>query len=173
MEHVIVNLLRNFEEGKISRRQLVRSLTVAASAAAAVGVTPSAIGDEGTLKTIGINHISYRVADYKKSRDFYTGLLGLKVRTDSGTKCSLTVGGIGLVVQPGEDERTRRTPMIDHIAYHIDGSMDEIRAAVKRRGITAEHGINHPPSKTGASKPEGGVQVKDPDGFHVTLTPKK
>jgi catechol 2,3-dioxygenase-like lactoylglutathione lyase family enzyme len=173
MEHIITNLLRNFEEGKINRRQLVRSLTVAASAAAAVGVTPSAFADEGTLKTIGINHISYRVANYGKSRDFYSGLLGLKVSNDSGTKCRLTVGDIGIVVQPGENEVTRRTPMIDHIAYTVDASMDQIRAAVKRRGVTAEHGLNHPPSKTASSTPEGGVQVKDPDGFHVTLVPKK
>ena len=169
MENIITNLLRNFEEGKLNRRQLVRSLSIAA---AAVGA-PSAMADEGTLKTIGINHISYRVANYAKSRDFYSGLLGLKVSNDSGTKCRLTAGDIGIVVQPGEDDRTRRTPQIDHIAYTIDASMDQIRAAVKRRGMTAEHGINHPPSKTGASKPEGGVQVRDPDGLHVTLVPKK
>ena len=170
MEHIITNLLKNFEEGKINRRQLVRSLSLAAAAA---GATQSAIADEGTLKTIGINHISYRVANYAKSRDFYSGLLGLKVSNDSGTKCRLTVGDIGIVVQPGEDDRTKRTPLIDHIAYTIDGSMDQIRDAVKRRGVTAEHGINHPAPKNGASKPEGGVQVKDPDGFHVTLVPKK
>ena len=173
MEHIITGLLRNFEEGKINRRQLVRSLTVAASAAAAVGVAPPVSADEGTLKTIGINHISYRVANYSKSRDFYAGLLGLKVSNDSGTKCRLTVGDIGIVVQPGEDEVTRRTPMIDHIAYTVDASKGQILAALKRRGVRAEHDLNHPLPKTANSKPEGGVQVKDPDGFHVTLSPKK
>lgn len=171
MEHRIAMLLQDFEAGRMNRRQLIQSLSVAASAAA-VGVTTAAAA--GSLKTVGINHISYRVANSNKTRDFYSGLLGLKVSNDTGTKCRLAVGGVSFHVQPGEDEVTRRTPMIDHIAYDIDNTRDEILAEMKRRGIVQEHDLNHPPPKSGKKKEEGNsVQVKDPDGFHVTLTPKK
>ena len=174
MEHVIESLLRDFEEGKMNRRQLIRSLAVTASAASVIGVVPTALAAGTPLKTVAINHISYRVADASKSRDFYAGLLGMKVLKDTGTKCYLSVGGIGFTAQPGEDERTRRTPVIDHIAYNVDNSKGEILAALKDRGLTAVHGINHPPSKPAKANEEGNsVQVLDPDGFHVTLNPKK
>ena len=121
---------------------------------------------------VGINHISYRVANYAKTRDFYSGLLGMKVSNDDGTKCRLGVGGISIVAQLGEDERTRRTPLIDHIDYNMDNSQQEIFAALKNHGVVLEHGINHPPSNK-AKAGSTSIQVKDPDGFHVTLSPKK
>jgi len=171
MEHIIASLLQDFEAGKMNRRQLIRSLSVAASAAAVVGVTPASAA---SLNTVGINHISYRVANSSKTRDFYSGLLGLKVSNDTGTKCRLDAGGVSFHVQPGEDEVTRRTPVIDHIAYDIANTKDEILAQMKRLGIPQQHELNHPPAKSGKKKEEGNsVQVKDPDGFHVTLSPKK
>lgn len=171
MEHIVYDLLRKFEAGKINRRELARSLTVAAGAVA-MGGAPAAGAEDGSLKTLSINHISYRVSHFPKTRDFYAGLMGVKVSGDTGTKCRLTVGEVGITLQPGEDERTRKTPMIDHIAYNMDATKDQILAAAKRRGIQVEHGINHPP-EVNAKKVEAGVQFIDPDGFHVTLLPKK
>jgi catechol 2,3-dioxygenase-like lactoylglutathione lyase family enzyme len=170
MEHIISRLLENFEKGKINRRQLVQNLAIAASVGSAIGESAFAAG-ESPLKTVGINHISYRVADYAKSRDFYSGLLGLKIMDDHGTKCRAVVGNLSLVIQPGEDDRTKKTPLIDHIAYTMDETKDGILARMKALGMNPEHGINHPPA-VNAKKTEGGVQVKDPDGFHVTLVPK-
>ena len=66
MEHVINNLLKDFERGKMSRRQLIQSLAMAATAAAAAGGRPlSAAADEGKgFEAIAVNHISYQVKDY-------------------------------------------------------------------------------------------------------------
>ena len=55
MEQIIEKLLQSFEEGKMSRRQVIRSLSVAATGAAISGV-PAA--EAAPLKTIGIDHIS-------------------------------------------------------------------------------------------------------------------
>jgi catechol 2,3-dioxygenase-like lactoylglutathione lyase family enzyme len=172
MEHIVDSLLRDFEEGKMNRRQLIRSLAVASGAGAVGSLTPSAMAAGTSLTPVGINHISYRVANYAKTRDFYSGLLGMKVSNDDGTKCRLGVGGISIVAQPGEDERTRRTPLIDHIDYNMDNSQEEIFAALKSHGVVLEHGINHPPSNK-AKAGSTSIQVQDPDGFHVTLSPKK
>jgi len=172
MEHIIAGLLRDFERGKVNRRQLIRSLAVAGGASAAGTLTPSASAAGTSLTPVSINHISYRVANYAKTRDFYSGLLGMKVSNDDGNKCRLEVGGVSIVAQPGEDERTRRTPLIDHIDYNMNNSKDEIFAALKSHGVVLEHGINHPPSNK-AKAGSTSIQVKDPDGFHVTLSPKK
>jgi hypothetical protein len=64
MEHIIARLLRDFEQGKMNRRQLIKSLAVAATAASAMAPTASAEGKP--LQALYINHISYQVADYTK-----------------------------------------------------------------------------------------------------------
>ena len=81
MEHMIEKLIDEFAQGKISRRQLVKNLAFTAAAAAGAGAVP-AIAAEPALKASSINHISYQVKDYKKSRDFYVNMLGMKVAAD-------------------------------------------------------------------------------------------
>src|SRR5262245_12398390 len=77
MESVIAKLLQDFEQGKMNRRQLIQSLSLAAAAAAAIAPAARAAGKP--LEALYVNHISYEVNDYKKVRDFYVDLLGMKV----------------------------------------------------------------------------------------------
>src|SRR2546423_1227469 len=79
MEHIIAKLLQDFEQGKMNRRQLIRSLALASAAASAAA--PAAAAGKG-FKAVTINHISYQVKDYAKTRDFYVDLLGMKVSGD-------------------------------------------------------------------------------------------
>jgi catechol 2,3-dioxygenase-like lactoylglutathione lyase family enzyme len=44
-----------------------------------------------------VNHISYEVNDYKKVRDFYVDLLGMKVTEDDGKQCRLVFGNNMLI----------------------------------------------------------------------------
>jgi hypothetical protein len=44
------------------------------------------------LEALYVNHISYQVNDYAKCRDFYAGLLGMKVTEDDGKQCRLVFG---------------------------------------------------------------------------------
>jgi catechol 2,3-dioxygenase-like lactoylglutathione lyase family enzyme len=152
MEHMIAKLLQDFEQGKMNRRQLIQSLAVAATAAAVVTTPAQAAGTE--LKAVGFNHVSYSVADYAKSRDFYAGLFGMKVTRDDGKQCRLEFGNTILIV------RTRPpTGRVDHIAYTLsnwDKDKDAIEAEIKRRGLTITNGS----AKTS-------IQVKDPDGMGV------
>jgi catechol 2,3-dioxygenase-like lactoylglutathione lyase family enzyme len=158
VEQLIANLIQDFEEGKTSRRQLIRTLAVVAGAASVAGPHQAIAADMPPLKVVGIDHISYQVADYAKSRDFYSGLLGLKVSDDTGKQCRLALGTVDIVLRNG----TAATPNVDHIAYTIDNwSDDAILGELKRRGLDP--------------KPEGmhSFQVKDPDGYHVQLSAKK
>ena len=50
---------------------------MAAGAAAHAGRAP-AQGSKG-FRAVAVNHISYQVSDYAKTRDFYADLLGMKV----------------------------------------------------------------------------------------------
>ena len=95
MEQIIAQLLQDFENGRLTRRQLIQRLALGATAASAIGVAPAAAAGGETFKAVAVNHISYQVADYTKTRDFYAGLLGMKATQDNGSQCYLTFGDHG------------------------------------------------------------------------------
>jgi catechol 2,3-dioxygenase-like lactoylglutathione lyase family enzyme len=153
MENLIEKLLHDFEQGKMTRRQLVQSLAVTAAAASAVA-TPAVAAEGKVLNATNINHISYQVADYTKTRDFYAGLFGMKVTEDDGKQCRLVFGNNILIAR----NRTP-APKVDHIAYTIanwDQEKEAMADEVKRRGIKIVQGD----TKTS-------LHIKDPDGFEV------
>src|SRR5947208_12420370 len=131
MEGVIAKLLQNFEQGKMNRRQLIQSLSLAAAAAA--GIAPAARAAGKPLEALYVNHISYSVNDYKKVRDFYVDLLGMKITEDDGKQCRLVFGNNILI------PRNRAGgPKVDHIAYTItnwDAEKEGVEAELKRRGL--------------------------------------
>ncbi|HTS31240.1 MAG TPA: VOC family protein [Bryobacteraceae bacterium] len=157
MEQIIARLLQDFEEGKMNRRQLIRSLAVAASAATAAA---PALADEGKgFKAVTINHISYQVKDYKVTRDWYVDLLGMKVSGDTGRQCNLSFGDSFLLPRNGREGAT--LPRVDHIAYTIETwDKNAVEAELKRRGLPVRPDT------------ENSFHTKDPDGFDVQISGK-
>ena len=107
METEIARLLKEFEDGRMTRRQLIQSLAMAALAAPAAGVgaaqTPM---EKAPWKTVWLDHISYAVTDYKRNAAFYSDLMGWGVRNDNGTnQATLNIGNIGQIII-----RNRRAP---------------------------------------------------------------
>src|SRR5690348_4513440 len=107
MEQVISRLIHDFEQGRMSRRQLIQTLTLAVTAAA--GTSASTAGDNN-LKALGINHISYQVADYARTRNFYADLFGMKVSGDDGKQCRLSIGNTVLVPRTWPSKVARVDP---------------------------------------------------------------
>src|SRR5450631_354450 len=103
MEDVIDRLLNDFEAGTITRRQLIRSLAMAAMGAASAQSASAQTGslipppsDPAPWKTVWLDHISYAVSDYRKSTAFYRDLMGWEIKTDNGrNQCSMTIGSVG------------------------------------------------------------------------------
>lgn len=160
MEHVIAKLVQNFEQGKLTRRELIQSLTLAATAAPALSATPSAAAEGNLIKAVYLNHVGYEVADYAKSRDWYANLFGMKVESDDGKRrASLALGESLLILHT---RQSANTPVVDHICFTIaDWDQDKalkgaVAAELSRRGIEAQ-----------AS--ERSLNIKDPDGFRVQI----
>ena len=156
MEHVIAKLVHEFEQGKLTRRQLIQSLTVAATAATAVSGTPAAAAEGKVLHATNFNHVSYQVTDYARTRDFYAGLFGMKVSDDDGKQCRLNFGNNILIVR-----NRQPAPKVDHIAYTLanwDQEKEEVAAELKRRGLKIVQGD----TKTS-------LHILDPDGFEVQM----
>jgi catechol 2,3-dioxygenase-like lactoylglutathione lyase family enzyme len=157
MEHLIARLLQKFEQGKMTRRQLIQSLALAATSVSAASSAPPVAADGKGFKAIAINHISYQVADYAKIRDFYADLLGMRVSRDNGKQCILSFGDTHIIPR----NRPNRTPRIDHIAYTIDNwDKDAVEAELKRRGL-------QPRPDTSNS-----FHIKDPEGFDLQISGK-
>jgi catechol 2,3-dioxygenase-like lactoylglutathione lyase family enzyme len=158
MEHVIAKLLHDFEDGKMTRRQLIQSLALAVTTATASTTSAGATG-AGVLKATYLNHVGYQVADYAKSRDWYAELFGLKVLSDDGKKANLGVGESQLILHP---RKSPTTPVVDHVCLTIanwdtdKNVKEEVEAELKRRGLktrTTEHSFH----------------FSDPDGFELQV----
>lgn len=163
MENIIAKLVHDFEQGKMTRRQLIQTLALtvtAASAADSSQKAPAPATGGSAFKALYFNHVSYQVADYAKTRDFYVDLFGMTVSDDNGKECRLTFGNNILIPRT----RPSNTPRVDHISYTIAGwdeNMKGVEAELKRRGLKPEP-ASHPPQ--GDS-----FFILDPDGFRVQL----
>ena len=170
VEQIINKLLRDFEDGKMGRRQLVKSLAIAAAAVA--GASPAAAEGKG-FKAVTVNHISYNVADYKKTRDFYADLLGMKITHDEDKgQCYMAFGDTFLL--PRNARGARKPPLVDHIAYTIeDWNKEQVESELKRRGYKlAERGQGGLQPMTYRPDTEDSFHILDPDGFDLQISGK-
>ena len=159
MEHIINGLLQDFEQGKMTRRQLIQSLALVGTAHSAVRTNAAEVP---AAKATSINHVSYQVSDYRRSRDFYAGLFGMAVSNDDGkTQCRLTFGD-NILIARNASSRPGGKIGVDHVAYTLaNWDTDKavkpaVEAELKRRGLMIR-------------TTEGSFHVQDPDGFEVQM----
>jgi len=170
METFIARLLQDFEAGKMTRRQLIQSLAMAAtvsSVAAGAQRTSS-----GGLKAVAVDHISYQVADYKRTRDFYANLLGMAVANENErfSQCELHFGSSMVLARnhPAQSQSSQGSgPRVDHIAYQVENwDTEKVKAELERRGLKPRLDTGGP-----AGPPNyASFHIADPDGFDVQIS---
>lgn len=134
MSAAIESLVEQFESRKLTRRQLVASLT--AIVASATGASAQAPTPNVSMLAQGrsLNHASLAVTDVEKAAEFYGALLGAKVVSrpgNGGINLGLGDGFLGLykLANPGT---------INHICVGVDNfDADRLAAKCKEMGITA------------------------------------
>jgi catechol 2,3-dioxygenase-like lactoylglutathione lyase family enzyme len=77
MDSFYATKLDEFAKGKISRRALLETLTVAATTAYAAAPANAAAASDPALKIQLVNHISYNCPDFKKAADWYSKVFNL------------------------------------------------------------------------------------------------
>jgi len=197
MEAVIARLLSDFETGRLSRRQLVQTLAlVAVGSPVASAMAQSIARPElpkpaaAPWKTVWLDHISFRCTDYKKSAEFYSGLMGWEVKKDTGVQAELNINGIGGIIirtprrregadstraaqptQPptpaaGATTAANRAPVtavIDHISWGVTPwDKDAVKAELEHRGLNPRPDFQ-----------DGGFEsyhVRDPDGWDLQIS---
>ncbi len=130
-------LIKDFERGLLSRRQLASQLIgLGAALAATARAAEASQGDPGaaTFQATGLNHVALDVASVPKLRDWYIKHLGLKVVRESGEdNCFLGTGGgneFFLTLFRGDK------PGLNHYCYTIrEYNPDKAEEKLKAAGL--------------------------------------
>jgi catechol 2,3-dioxygenase-like lactoylglutathione lyase family enzyme len=164
MEREIAELVDGFEQGHLTRRDLIRSLTMLAGVTA-TGQVHALQRPPAAFKATGINHISYSVADYARTRDFYAGLLGARVANDipGRAQCELHLGESYIL--PRTIRGGRKPPLVDHVAVSVaDWDKARIERTLRQGGLRFRPDVN---------LPNDSVHLTDPDGYDLQLVNEK
>jgi catechol 2,3-dioxygenase-like lactoylglutathione lyase family enzyme len=142
MEKFIADLVKEFDSGKVDRREFCQTVALAAVVYAA-GEAANAQTAHG-FKVLGINHVSYRCPDYIKARDWYSSVLGMQVAPGRETEKRANLmfgpdpgkGGSYLVVRSTVAEpKASPQAVIDHICYTVSNFDDaQVVGALKAKG---------------------------------------
>ena len=141
--------MRQFEQGRLTRRQLVQGLLVVAASPGVAQQPPA-----GAFLAAGIDHVQITVDDLKASQQFYERLLGVKGRNPSATQ-AIGVGTAGNFV--AIQSETGRIKPIDHFAIAVENFSPEAALAAIERVAPG----------TKAEKSGNSVFVAGPEGVRV------
>jgi catechol 2,3-dioxygenase-like lactoylglutathione lyase family enzyme len=97
-------------------------------------------------KTVWLDHLSFRVTNYKVSASFYSNLLGWNLTYDEGSQQELMIGKIGDIIvrggnpnDPNFNKNAPRKAQLDHISFGIaPWDADAVKTALEKRGLQAE-----------------------------------
>jgi len=145
MDTAISNLVKQFETGVISRRQLVQALV------AITALRPQ----ETPFKSTRIDHISIQVTDLPRSIAFYQKIFGLSVLNEDKPNEIVRMGTTKVIVSL---HHKPPTGIVDHFAIAIDGfDRDAVTRSLKEQGLTAQENLDY------------GFYVRDPEGIPVQI----
>ena len=151
MEAIVSDLVKRFERGKVSRRELIASLTMLVAGGAASGAEAQA----APFRSTRVDHISIQVTDLPRSIEFYEKVFGLSILNQDTDNEIVRMGTTRVIVSL---HRKPPTGIVDHYAIAID---DFDREAVPRTltglGLTPEENLDY------------GFHVMDPEGVPVQI----
>jgi catechol 2,3-dioxygenase-like lactoylglutathione lyase family enzyme len=162
MESFYATKLDEFAKGKISRRALLETLTVAATTTAATTTAVAAGAPDPALKVALINHISYNCPDFKKAADWYSKVFNLEQIGATKIDVALPFGKKGekpfgvtandvpltsLIIrsrdlnapaQGGAAPRRKSRALVEHMGYTV-ADFERERAKVELKSLGVEN----------------------------------
>src|SRR5215470_1507228 len=139
MEGFVAHKLAEFEQGKISRRNLIETLTFAATTAYATG-NAGAAETQGLMAAL-VNHISYTCPNFRQAADWYSKVFNLDqigARDKDVALPHLIIRTRDLNPAPaaGEAPRPKVQAVVDHMAYTVaDFDREKAKAELKSLGV--------------------------------------
>jgi catechol 2,3-dioxygenase-like lactoylglutathione lyase family enzyme len=182
MEGFVATKLNEFEQGKISRRKLIETLTLAATTVYASVARAEPAAEPG-LKAALVNHISYTCPNFKQAGDWYSKVFNLDQVGLKDTEVTLPFGKKGerpfgvtakdvpltFIICRTRDlnaqaanapPRPQSQAVVNHVAYTIaDYDRAKVLAELKRMGFDN-------PREDG----EHSFHIADPFGYDVQVS---
>ena len=152
MEAVISNMLKRFETGMLTRRELIKGLAMLTSTSTAA----TAALQEPGFKATTIDHISIQVTDLPRSIAFYQNVFGMSVVTEDKPNEIVRLGGTPRM----RVSLHHKSPngLVDHYAIGVEPfDKEAMTRHLKQHGLTPEEHI------------DAGFPVKDPEGIRVQI----
>jgi catechol 2,3-dioxygenase-like lactoylglutathione lyase family enzyme len=152
MRERLEQLLARYENGGISRRELLGTLATLVIAA------PAASAAEPAIETVKqLNHVTVFVRDVQKSVEFYQGLFGMPILTPQPPGFNLRAGSNFLGIYPAQDQAAG----INHFCLALDSfDADTILKKLRDRGLNGSIRLR------GDTKE---LHFTDPDNIRVQL----
>jgi catechol 2,3-dioxygenase-like lactoylglutathione lyase family enzyme len=151
MEKVISDLVTRYEDGALTRRQLVQGLTLLAAA----GGAARAEAQETPFTSMAIDHVSIQVSDLAQSIEFYQSVFGLSILNQDVPNEIVRMGRTRVIVSLHHKEPTG---IVDHFAIGIEGfDRDAVTRALNAKGLNPQQNLDY------------GFYVRDPAGIPVQI----
>jgi catechol 2,3-dioxygenase-like lactoylglutathione lyase family enzyme len=168
MNEIIDGILNRYEQGQVSRRDVVLALSSLFVSVGNAGAQPT----PAPIAVRSLNHASISVADVDRSVQFYQGMFGMRVISREGVSGNPTAGGrsntvvVNLAPGPGpEFIGIYKADPAGHIGHFCLGvqnfDADRVLSTLKERGVAARMRVR------GESKE---IFLTDPDNVSVQLT---
>ena len=152
MESLIDDLVRRFERGAVTRRQLIAGLS---ALVAGTGTPRETSAQAPGLRGTGIDHVSILVADPQRSAAFYQSLFGMTPVSEDKPNQILRLGMKRTIVSLRQEGPSG---VVDHFAISVENfNREAVTGLLKQRGLTPQENVQF------------GFHIKDPDGVVVQI----
>jgi catechol 2,3-dioxygenase-like lactoylglutathione lyase family enzyme len=160
MEHELDGLVTRFERGQLSRRELLAALGMLV---AMPGVAPAASVAAPPFRCRELNHVTLRVQDLVRSKQFYQKLLGLRVMSEDADSCRLSLGRgfLSLWKDPASG--------VDHWCVGVDPFPSAHASAEDRTRDSVRGALTQAGYSLRKDEGDSTIYVRDPDGNVVQL----
>src|SRR5262245_61032582 len=133
MESIIDDLVRRFEHGALTRRQLIQGISTL------VGVTGASrveAAQPSGLRGTGIDHVSILVNDLQRSAAFYERVFGMTFVSEDKPNQILRLGMKRTMVSLRHEGPSG---VVDHFAISVENfNRDVANEQLKQHGLTPE-----------------------------------
>lgn len=156
MNLAVDQLVKRYEDGHITRRDLLTALSalLVAGPSVAAAAPPPAVGAVKQL-----NHVSIFVPNVQKSAEFYQGLFGMPLLTRQDPGMNLNTGAGFVGIYPTQGGAT--TGSINHLCLALENfDADAVLKTLTDKGVKARIRLR------GDTKE---LYFTDPDGISVQL----
>ena len=152
MESIVDDLVRRFELGTVTRRQLIQGLSMLVGT---TGASSANAAQAGSLRGTGIDHVSILVNDLQHSATFYQSVFGMTPVSEDKPNQILRLGMKRTIVSLRHEGPSG---VVDHFAISVENfNRDAVTEQLKQHGLTPQQNVQF------------GFHIKDPDGAVVQI----